>query len=610
MNENEFRKRYVASQAHVKASPELRKRAIENAVRDDTAKHAERQTPARDATPTKRPTQRRPQPTVRPDGRASSRSGGPAAMARRWALPVAACLVAGALIVAGIPAVTSSLHGSPAIALDDAAARCGFSVRAYASDGSAPLAPGDNGTVAFDRDLGYRFLGGDDYKTSGFFTGCLFHVEGEGIARVQANLSSGALYRVTFEDGPTDPDDPRMGELASWKPTARGTGEYYGGYDFVGSATVNGTSKLGLAKLMGSTIDVAASDDPGIADGTTSFGLWTNEGEAPENIANDLQSPLIDLFDGQTLTVTVTFEDGRTSTQAIELHVANFEAETDNGTLRLTTRLATDNSEDSMAVKSLYGTVVEAGDGSFPFPLDNANDRADEVLPASIMDRMDDMWPVESNGPRATLPEDALMKPDGEIDFNYQYENPDYSYYENPESPRELSAELVMSAPSISLSDTLPGGKTLNDCVLVSSKWLGNAAYMDKCSRELFGYGYNDDGTLTSNDHRYASTTVTVSNRSDTAVPLWTREFYNFALRYDDGTFDVVRTGYDLDFEATGDTLSSNNPQQVMIAPGGTVQITMVRVLPTYVLESENLVLMPVDVSNPHSSVFALGAQM
>ncbi|MFR1168201.1 MAG: hypothetical protein ACLSDQ_11845 [Adlercreutzia equolifaciens] len=31
----------------------------------------------------------------------------------------------------------------------------------------------------------------------------------------------GALYRVMFEDGPTDPDDPRMGELASWKPTAR-----------------------------------------------------------------------------------------------------------------------------------------------------------------------------------------------------------------------------------------------------------------------------------------------------------------------------------------------------------------------------------------------------
>ena len=162
---------------------------------------------------------------------------------------------------------------------------------------------------------------------------------------MQANLTGGALYRVTFEDGPTDPDDPRMGELASWKPTARGTGEYYGGYDFVGSSMRNGESKLSLAKLMGSTIDVSASDDPGIADGTTSFGLWTNEGEPPENIMGDLQSPVIDLFEGQTLTVTVTFEDGRTSTQAIELHAANFDDRMVRAAPRLTTRLAADDAE-------------------------------------------------------------------------------------------------------------------------------------------------------------------------------------------------------------------------------------------------------------------------
>ncbi|MFR1638914.1 MAG: hypothetical protein ACLSVD_06870 [Eggerthellaceae bacterium] len=62
--------------------------------------------------------------------------------------------------------------------------------------------------------MGYRFSGGDDYKVSGFFTGCLFHVEGEGISRVQANLTGGALYRVTFEDGPTDPTTRAW---ASWQ---------------------------------------------------------------------------------------------------------------------------------------------------------------------------------------------------------------------------------------------------------------------------------------------------------------------------------------------------------------------------------------------------------
>ena len=380
MNENEFRTRYAASQSPVEASPELKQRAVCNALQEGTAQHAGSQAPAKGAVSAKRPTRRRPRPVSRTAGH----SVGAASLARRWAPAAAACLVAGALAVAGIPALTSSLSGSPAITLDEAAARCGFSVRAYASDGSAPLAPGEGGTVAFDRDLGYRFRGGDDYKVSGFFSGCLFHVEGEGIVRVQAHLTGGALYRVTFEDGPTDPDDPRMGELASWKPTSRGTGEYYGGYDFVGSAMRDGESKLSLAKLMGATIDVSADDDPGIADGTTSFGLWTNEGEVPEDVFNDSQSPVIDLFDGQTLTVTVTFEDGSTSTQAIELHVANFETEMVDGAPRLTPRLAADDAEASTSAKSLYGTVVEAGNGPFPFPLDDANDRADEVDGAHV----------------------------------------------------------------------------------------------------------------------------------------------------------------------------------------------------------------------------------
>ena len=404
-----------------------------------------------------------------------------------------------------------------------------------------------------------------------------------------------------------------MGELPSWKPTSRGAGACYGGYDFVGSAMRDGESKLSLAKLMGATIDVSADDDPGIADGTTSFGLWTNEGEVPEDVFNDSQSPVIDLFDGQTLTVTVTFEDGSTSTQAIELHVANFETEMVDGAPRLTPRLAADDAEASTSAKSLYGTVVEAGNGPFPFPLDDANDRADEVLPASIIERQDDTWraTVEVDGAHvdATLPENALTAADGEIPFDFGYENPDYSYT-NAESPQRLTAQLAMSSPSLSLSDTLPGGKTLGDCLFVIGGWLGNARYLDKCSREVWGYGYNDDGTLTSNDYRYASTTVTVRNLGDTAVPVWTSVLYEFALRNDDGTLDVVRTGYDLDFEASGDTLPSDNPQHVVIAPGGTVQLTMVRVLPTYVLESDNLVLVPTDNGSLFSHAFALGRQM
>ena len=375
----------------------------------------------------------------------------------------------------------------------------------------------------------------------------------------------------------------------------------------------NGESKLSLAKLMGSTIDVSASDDPGIADGTTSFGLWTNEGEPPENIMGDLQSPVIDLFEGQTLTVTVTFEDGRTSTQAIELHAANFETEMVDGTPRLTTRLAADDAEAPSAAKSLYGIVVKAGSGPFPFPLDDANDRADEVLPASTIERQDDTWraTVEENGARvdATLPENALTPSDGEVAFDFGYESTGSSHPDS-ESSQQPTARLAMSSPSISLSDTLPGGKALDDCLFVVDGWLGNARYMDKCSREVWGL------RLQRRRHAYERRLPLRVHDGDaaqlerTAVPVWTPVLYDFALRNDDGTLDMVRTGYDLDFEATGDTVPSDDPQHVVIAPGGTVQLTVVRVLPTYVLESGNLVLVPTDDGSPFSQAFSLGGQI
>ena len=40
MNENEFRTRYAASQSHVEASPELKQRAVCNALQEGAAQHA------------------------------------------------------------------------------------------------------------------------------------------------------------------------------------------------------------------------------------------------------------------------------------------------------------------------------------------------------------------------------------------------------------------------------------------------------------------------------------------------------------------------------------------------------------------------------------------
>ncbi len=602
MNENEFRTRYAASQSHVEASPELKQRAVCNALQEGAAQYAGSQAPAKGAVSAKRPTRRRPRPVSRTAGH----SVGAASLARRWAPAAAACLVAGALAVAGIPALTSSLSGSPAITLDEAAARCGFSVRAYASDGSAPLAPGEGGTVAFDRDLGYRFRGGDDYKVSGFFSGCLFHVEGEGIVRVQAHLTGGALYRVTFEDGPTDPDDPRMGELASWKPTARGTGEHYGGYDFVGSAMRDGESKLSLAKLMGATIDVSADDDPGIADGTTSFGLWTNEGEVPENAANNPESPVIDLFDGQTLTVTVTFEDGSTSTQAIELHVANFETEMVDGTPRLTPRLAADDAEAGTSAKSLYGTVVEAGSGPFPFPLDDANDRADEVLPADTLERAEETRPVStfSNGePHAATLADTAIHDAGES-AAIQIQPP----YEQGDDERQLAVGPV----SVTRAATPPSGKTPDELTETVYGWLGNVGYFNKCTQERYGYAFNDDGALSDEGYCYLEAAIEVKNPNDEPVELDLRNFGAFGLvDGNDCLLEIDTSYFTLDVDATGEvTLDPDNPRNAIVAPNGTARLTLLHVLPNRLADDESLFFLAGFDKDGALVAFSVGGQI
>ena len=67
-------------------------------------------------------------------------------------------------------------------------------------------------------------------------------------------------------------------------------------------------------------------------------------------------------------------------------------------------------------------------------------------------------------------------------------------------------------------------------------------------------------------------------------------------MRIDEG-IDVVERSV----VSYGGVQPSDDPQHVVIAPGGTVQLTVVRVLPTFVLESGNLVLVPTDDGSPVS---------
>ncbi len=104
-----------------------------------------------------------------------------------------------------------------------------------------------------------------------------------------------------------------------------------------------------LLKRYGSVVDVSAADAPGIDDGTTSFGLFNPSADGDP----------IALFDGATLTVTATFEDGSSSTQVITLHEAMFRVEpryTDNPTYFAMTSEITSRDVDPTATETRGGT--------------------------------------------------------------------------------------------------------------------------------------------------------------------------------------------------------------------------------------------------------------
>ena len=61
-----------------------------------------------------------------------------------------------------------------------------------------------------------------------------------------------------------------------------------------------------------------------------------------------------------------------------------------------------------------------------------------------------------------------------------------------------------------------------------------------------------------------------------------------------------------LEIEATGDTVPSDDPQHVVIAPGGTAAVG--RVLPTSSDEKPGAV--PTDDGSPFSQAFSLGGQI
>ena len=219
-------------------------------------------------------------------------------------LALAACLAALAAIV-GISLAWPQGSGSLPAGISPTA----FAVKAYGAVDDTLFPTGSNGTIVFNCETETQRMippEGDDYANEGFYTGCVFSVEGDNIARVQANVSRGELYRVTSKVWSRESDPEFVKEVSSWKPYKIGQGELLGKYDYVAGVLYYGTiepgdenvgkdrndpsrtGKSNLYQRLGSTVDTSAMDAPEASASEYRFGLWTSRSTPLRTIAGSL----------------------------------------------------------------------------------------------------------------------------------------------------------------------------------------------------------------------------------------------------------------------------------------------------------------------------------
>ena len=137
---------------------------------------------------------------------------------------------------------------------------------------------------------------------------------------------------------------------------------------------------------------------------------------------------------------------------------------------------------------------------------------------------------------------------------------------------------------------------------------------MNKCSNEVWGYGFNDDGTLTSDDFTYVTATFDVTNTGDEAIEVWPSVIGEFAIMNGDGVVATANTGYNLDFSTSDNALPCDEPQHVGIAAGDTVQITILRVLSNRLADDDSLLFVPANIADDGTSAvtqaFSVGGQL
>lgn len=526
---------------------------------------------------------------------------------------IAACFVAGALIVGGVGYAVAAAGGAiPSPQSATQAAAHGFTVRAWASDGGTIL-PTEDGQIVFDRTHSQWTQTGE---AEGYFTGCTFTVEGEGITRVQANVSAGELYRQDIVEISQADDPIAFTRATDWDDRYRGLSGTLDSCDSVVVAkwnaaegeNLNGNAptsdqviKAATLKRYGATVDLAVADAPGIEDGTTCIGLFN------PYAAGDPIAP----FDGAALTITATFEDGSTSTQVITLHEAMFRVEpryADNSTYfdmtsEITSRIAdanlvkthavtpVENADGTYSLASVYGEIASTTSAPFPSSDETANEFARTLMPNSVdedVSLVDETEPIgKSSGELEIMGANDSVAAQTIAMSSDKYGNPHVSLID--------CDSVVVHAPTVVFGNEPPLGRAKSEFAYLSG-FGGDSSYADKWLKQRFGMAFNNDGTLATDGFTFATITVDVENTggADEDFVGGCENLATLVVISDEGSVSrISRTSYELVEEVAAPSRADDFVGSIYSAPANShVTCIFAYAIPSHFATDENVYVM------------------
>lgn len=507
MRENDFMHQYRASQERITTSDELKQRTL--ALIQEDEESSDRNADATAVLLRNSPA------TPSADGVHTAKAS-PRRRHARWITAAAACFIALALTFGLVPALNTASTSPEAQ----------FVVKAYAASTNSLIDQTDDGLIVFPFDThtyDHTYTCDDGFV----YTGLTLCAQGEGIQRVQATLSSGELCIYSFEDITCAEDPEKANEVLSWKPTSRGTG-YYKDYDLVGFEVLDSDDGYGkieddtpirvsLVKRVGQTADLAVDGQAPLY-----LGLMFKDIAGEDTRDLDLSS-----LEGETLTITVQFDNGACQTQVIELHQGvvcdgqiSADPDTLEGALPFGSAIGSSPDEGSSFI-TLYGEVVSTTNEPHPYALENANEHLSE--------------PVQPADLSAFLPSYGSEFVVDEVPESSQVHDvgssitKDVHLYDSDET-----VPFTLSNLRATTCTTLPANYDLYRNTEVAA-FLGNLEYANACRSITNGYSVDENGNL-AEGFAYVVMQLDLTNDSDEAAKISLNELGDLCALSDGAT--------------------------------------------------------------------------